>query len=143
MLTEINIRHVDLHRHVPRLQAALAQRLEALTGEDAACCVADYKDDVKAVTGAPGFPQALARAKAMADEKRLTALALLKRRGAMCACELQAALGLTHGTVSHHMTTLVDAGLVDVARNGRWASYALTPDATALLSAIARKEVKG
>lgn len=128
MLTKINIYHVDLHRHVPRLEPALAQRLEALRGEDAACCVADYQADVRAIRAGPAFDAALARHKALADEKRLLALALLKRRGDMCACEIQAALSLTHGTVSHHMTTLADAGLVEVDRRGKWAYYALTPE---------------
>lgn len=129
MLMEINIYHVDLHRHVPRIEAALAQRLEELTGEDAACCVADYKALVAEARKAPSFATALARAKAMGDEKRLLALALLKRRGEMCACEVQAALDLSHGTVSHHMATLEAAGLVAVERRGRWAYYSLTKDA--------------
>ena len=128
MLTAINIYHVDIHQHVPKLEPALAQRLEALTGEDAACCVADYTDIIASARRTPAFSQALLRAKAMSDEKRLTALALVKRKGEMCACEIQAALDLSHGTVSHHMTTLEEAGLVTVERRGRWAHYAITKE---------------
>jgi uncharacterized membrane protein len=127
MLTEINICHVDLHRHVPRIEPALAQRLETLTGEDASCCVADFKADIVALRAAPIFSAALARHKALADEKRLTALALLKRHGTMCACEVQAALGLTHGTVSHHMALLHEAGLIESEKRGKWVHYSLTP----------------
>ena len=49
------------------------------------------------------FSVTLVRARALADEQRLTAVAVLRREGELCACEIQAALGLTHATVSHHM----------------------------------------
>lgn len=105
--------------------AALAQRLETLTGADGACCVEDYAALGAKLSATLRFRQALARAKALGDERRLLALALLKRRE-MCACELQAALGLTHATVSHHMAQLVDAGLVASERRGKWTYYQLT-----------------
>jgi ArsR family transcriptional regulator len=119
---------------VPRkLEPALARRLEVLTGEEAACCVDDLREEARDVRARPAFAAALARAKALSDEKRLLALALLKRRGAMCACEVQAALGLTHATVSHHMGALVEAGLVSCERRGKWAYYDLLADARALV----------
>lgn len=115
------------------VEPALAKRLEALTGEDAACCVADYKSEAAKARAAPAFDLALARAKAMSDEKRLLALALIKRRGEMCACEVQAALDLSHGTVSHHMNALADAELVRIERRGKFAYYALHPDAEEMI----------
>lgn len=118
---------------MPPVEPALAKRLEALTGEDAACCVADYKTEAAQARASPAFDVALARAKAMSDEKRLTALALIKRRGEMCACEIQAALDLTHGTVSHHMNALADAQLVTLERRGKWAYYAVHPDAEEMI----------
>lgn len=117
----------------PKVEVALAKRLETLTGEDASCCVPDYREQAAKVKTAPAFATALARAKAMSDERRLLALALLKRRGEMCACEVQAALGLTHATVSHHMATLADAGLVDVERRGKWAYYSVSKDAKEMI----------
>lgn len=128
MSIQIYISHVDLHRHVPRLSPALAQRLEALTGEEASCCVADFKSEIAQMRLKPGFADALKRAKALGDEKRFLALALLKRRESMCACEVQAALGLTHATVSHHMGVLLDAGLVASEKRGKWVHYTLTPE---------------
>jgi biotin operon repressor len=113
----------------PKVEPALAQRLERLTGEDASCCVPDYREQAAEVRASPAFAAALARAKAMSDEKRLLALSLLKRRGEMCACEVQAALGVTHATVSHHMAALQDAGLVAIERRGKWAYYDLTREA--------------
>ena len=112
---------------MPRPDAALTQRLETLTGEDGACCADDYAALGAKIRASARFTTAIARAKAMSDERRLLALALLKRR-TMCACEIQAALGLTHATVSHHMALLVDAGLVAVERRGKWAYYTLTTE---------------
>ena len=105
---------------------ALAERLETLTGEDASCCVADYKAEVRALQRDAAFRADLARAKALGDERRFTLLALLEKRGSMCACEIQAALDLTHATVSHHMRILCDAGLVTCERRGKWAYYRST-----------------
>lgn len=112
-----------------KVDPALAQRLEALTQVEASCCVDDLRETALDVQDSPAFADALARAKALADPKRLLAAALLKRRGELCACEVQAALGLTHATVSHHMASLVDAGLVTAERRGKWVHYALAPDA--------------
>lgn len=104
---------------------ALAKRLETLTGEDGGCCVDDLQAVAAKLRGSKPFAAALARAKALGDERRLLALSLLKRRGELCACEIQAALGLTHATVSHHMSILTEAGLVEAERKGKWMHYRL------------------
>lgn len=112
---------------------SLARRLEQLTGQDAACCAEDLQGEAAAIRGAKRFDTALAQAKALADENRLLACLLLKQRAgrggdpSMCACEIQAALGLTHATVSHHMRALLDAGAVVSERRGKWVHYALAP----------------
>ena len=105
--------------------SALATRLERLTGEDASCCVPEYRGLAKKVASSVHFPEALKRVRALADENRLLAVALLKRRKELCACEIQAATGLTHATVSHHMAVLVDAELVKSRREGKWMYYRL------------------
>jgi ArsR family transcriptional regulator, arsenate/arsenite/antimonite-responsive transcriptional repressor len=112
-----------------KVEPALARRLEMLTGEDGACCARDWKAFAAEVRAAPRFDAALARAKAMSDEARLLALAAIKKQGSMCGCEIQAALGVTHATVSHHMRVLSDAGLVEGERRGKWIYYRLTPEA--------------
>lgn len=116
-----------------KVEPALAKRIETLTGQDASCCVVDLRAEVARARKASAFDAALARAKALADDKRLLALALLKRRGELCGCELQAALDLTHATVSHHMGVLLDAGLVAAEKRGKWVHYSLTPDAIPLV----------
>jgi ArsR family transcriptional regulator len=110
---------------VGKSTSALAIRLERLTGEEASCCVPEYQDLAKEVAASARFPEALKRVRALADENRLLAVALLKRRKELCACEIQAATGLTHATVSHHMAVLVDAELVKSRRQGKWMYYRL------------------
>lgn len=109
----------------PRLESGLEERLGRLCGDDGACTLPNYADLARTVRASPRFPEALARAKALADEHRLLALALLRRRPELCACEIQAATGLTHATVSHHMNVLRDAGLVRARKEGKWMYYRL------------------
>ncbi len=47
----------------------------------------------------------------------------------VCGCDIEAFLGLSQPTVSHHMKLLVDAGLVRAERRGRWVYYELEPAA--------------
>lgn len=47
----------------------------------------------------------------------------------LCACKLAERLGLAPSTVSHHMTVLVDAGLVAARPEGKWVYYTLRRDA--------------
>ena len=63
--------------------------------------------------------------KAMGDENRLTILSLLKD-GERCACRLQEALGISQPTLSHHMRILLDAGLVNGRKDGKWIYYSLS-----------------
>jgi DNA-binding transcriptional ArsR family regulator len=107
------------------LEDGLAERLERLTGEAAPCCSLKYRELARQVQSSPRFSRVSEQVKALADEKRLLAAALLKRRKELCACEIQAATGLTHATVSHHMGVLTDAGVVIARRRGKWMYYRL------------------
>ena len=51
-----------------------------------------------------------------------------------CVCDLTAALGLSQGTVSHHLKVLVQAGLLERERRGTWAWYRLVPGALTALA---------
>ncbi len=109
--------------------SSLAARLERLTGEEAACCLPEYRRLAERIRHDRAFRSSLNGARALADENRLMALALLRRRGQLCACEIQAALGITHATVSYHMRALTTAGLVSTERRGKWRYYRLKGDA--------------
>ncbi len=110
----------------PKTDPALVERLVRLGGEDSPSCLPEYQDLARDVVSTPRFLTFLKRVKALADENRLLAVALLKRRKELCACEIQAATGLTHATVSHHMSVLADAGLISSRREGKWMYYRLT-----------------
>lgn len=107
------------------IDSALAIRLERLTGEGASSCVPEYQDHAKVLLGSAHFRLSLKRTRALADESRLLTIAMLKRRKELCACEIQAATGLSHATVSHHMAILADAKLVKSRREGKWIYYRL------------------
>jgi ArsR family transcriptional regulator, arsenate/arsenite/antimonite-responsive transcriptional repressor len=47
----------------------------------------------------------------------------------VCACKLSDRLGLTAPTISHHMSVLRTAGLVDARKDGIWMYYTLRREA--------------
>jgi ArsR family transcriptional regulator len=61
----------------------------------------------------------------LAEPTRLRALLLLNHWGALCVCDLQAALGESQPKISRHLRSLRDGGLVHDERRGRWVYYAL------------------
>ncbi len=116
-----------------KVDVALGRRLERLTGEDADCCVPEYAALGDTMLRSKGFDAALRRIKSLADEHRLLAVSLLKRRGELCACEIQAVTSLSHATVSHHMGILVESGVVEGRRRGKWMYYRLTKGVESLI----------
>jgi ArsR family transcriptional regulator, arsenate/arsenite/antimonite-responsive transcriptional repressor len=86
-------------------------------------------------TVAPDLTGITKQFRALADENRLRIVDLL-RGGERCVCELTDALDLGQSLLSFHLKTLKDAGLVSDRREGRWAYYALSPDAFAQLEAF-------
>jgi ArsR family transcriptional regulator, arsenate/arsenite/antimonite-responsive transcriptional repressor len=62
--------------------------------------------------------------KTLSDETRLRILALLGE-GELCVCDLMAILELPQSTVSRHLATLRNAGLVEDRRQGVWMYYRL------------------
>ena len=75
--------------------------------------------------------------KALADPARVQLLHLVSSTDGdeACVCDLTASLGLSQGTVSHHLKTLVQAGLLERERRGTWAWYRLVPGALTALAA--------
>ncbi len=84
--------------------------------------------------------------KALGDPTRLKILDLLKVKGrsccdliapterGLCACDVEAAVGLSQAAVSHHMGLLRRAGLVDAEKRGRWIFYTRNESAIAGLA---------
>jgi ArsR family transcriptional regulator len=69
--------------------------------------------------------------KALADRHRLRIVNLLLRAGGepVCVCEVQPLLGLSQGTVSHHLKQLVEAGLIERETRGTYSYFSLVPGA--------------
>jgi DNA-binding transcriptional ArsR family regulator len=65
--------------------------------------------------------------KALADPTRLTMVASLWKADApICICDFTAGLELTQPTISHHMSKLKRAGLVQSEKRGVWIYYRLS-----------------
>jgi DNA-binding transcriptional ArsR family regulator len=62
--------------------------------------------------------------KALSSQARLRIVAML-RGGELCACQIQAVLGLAPSTVSRHVGELRDAGLLTERKDGRWVYFGL------------------
>jgi ArsR family transcriptional regulator len=78
--------------------------------------------------------------KILADPARLRLLSLVaaSATGEACACDLVEPIGRSQPTVSHHLSRLVEAGLLSRDKRGRWAWYRVVPERLeALQSALA------
>jgi len=63
-------------------------------------------------------------AKAIGDPIRLELIDVLRKHaGKVCVCELVPLFDVSQSTLSHHLKTLRDAGIVDSERRGLWAYY--------------------
>lgn len=73
--------------------------------------------------------------KALADPVRLRLLSLIAAapEGTACSCDLEAPVGKTQSTVSHHLSLLADAGLITKEKVGRWVNCTVVPDRLAQL----------
>jgi ArsR family transcriptional regulator, arsenate/arsenite/antimonite-responsive transcriptional repressor len=69
--------------------------------------------------------------KALADKHRLRIVNLLLRAGGepVCVCEVQPLLGLSQGTVSHHLKQLVESGIAERETRGTYSYFSLVPGA--------------
>ncbi len=66
----------------------------------------------------------IAITKALGDPTRVRALVSLAG-GELCVCQVIELLGLSPATVSKHMTVLLQAGLIERRKDGRWHYYRL------------------
>ena len=69
--------------------------------------------------------------KALADRHRLRIVNLLLEADGepVCVCEIQPLLGLSQGTVSHHLKQLLEAGLIARETRGTYSYFSLVPGA--------------
>ena len=73
--------------------------------------------------------------KGIGDVTRLKIIDMLSC-GEKCACELLSGLNITQPTLSYHMKTLTESGLVSVRKDGSWMRYSINKDKTQNLVAF-------
>ncbi|NHN42788.1 winged helix-turn-helix transcriptional regulator [Halorubellus sp. JP-L1] len=74
---------------------------------------------------------------ALANETRYTIVrVLVAAREELCVCELHAVVDVTESGLSHALSALVEAGLVDGRKDGRWKKYRATNRAVALVTVL-------
>lgn len=116
-----------------------SRRLDASAAERPIACCAPLAAPVLGAEEAAATAELF---RALGDPARVRAVNLLATSGRpVCVCDLVEPLGLSQPTVSHHLRTLLDAGLVEREQRGRWAYYSLKRDAVEKLAAVA--DLKG
>jgi ArsR family transcriptional regulator len=110
-------------------------------GEEPPCCppLAGGRISTEAAGAlAPAF-------KALGDPVRLRLLSMIASapRGEICVCDLTPAFALSGPTISHHLKTLREVGLVDAERRGTWVYYRARPGMLRQLAALLADEVPG
>lgn len=76
--------------------------------------------------------------KALGDPVRLRLASMIASApaGEICVCDLTPAFDLSGPTISHHLRTLREAGLVDAERRGTWVYYRIRPALLRQLAAL-------
>jgi ArsR family transcriptional regulator, arsenate/arsenite/antimonite-responsive transcriptional repressor len=101
---------------------------------DAYCCV-PVTDEALSVAMAEELATEF---KALSDPVRLRLLSLIASvpEGEVCACDLTAPLDRSQATVSHHLSTLVQAGLITREQRGKWAWFTINPDRSEFVKSV-------
>lgn len=72
--------------------------------------------------------------KVLADPIRLRLLSLIAGTdGGMCTCDLVEPIGRSQPTISHHLSILTDAGLLERTQRGKWAWFKVVPERVSIL----------
>lgn len=68
--------------------------------------------------------------KALADPVRLRLISFIAatENGEACACDLTEPTGRSQATVSHHLSQLTQAGILEREQRGKWAWFTLDRD---------------
>lgn len=65
--------------------------------------------------------------KALSDVNRMMIINNLSG-GELCACKLLEKFNITQPTLSHHMKILLECGLIDSRKEGKWTHYSLNKE---------------
>ena len=72
---------------------------------------------------------------ALADPARLQILSIIAAapEGEVCVCDFVEPLGKSQPTVSHHTRVLVEAGLIEGEKRGKWTWWRVVPERLTVL----------
>lgn len=74
---------------------------------------------------------------ALADETRCVLIHVLSDAdGELCVCELEPVVDVSESAVSHALSDLAEAGLVERRKEGKWRYYRTTDRAEAVLNSL-------
>ena len=119
-----------------RLQRYLEDELEGCRDE-AVDRRLDELETLEAALGSERVDAELSVLSALANETRYTLVRVFVAAGEeLCVCELNAVVDVTESGLSHALSQLVDAGLVDGRKEGRWKKYRATNRAVALVTVL-------
>jgi ArsR family transcriptional regulator len=112
----------------------MSKRTPVLNLDDGSCCASLAEHRIPAETAtllAPAF-------KALGDPVRLQLISMIASApgGEICVCELTPAFALSGPTISHHLKSLREAGLIDGERRGTWVYYRARPGILRQLAAL-------
>lgn len=74
--------------------------------------------------------------KALGDPVRLRLVSLIAAQPEVCVCDITPAFDLSAGTISHHLKTLREAGIVTSERRGTYVWYRIEPQTLGALSSF-------
>lgn len=99
-----------------------------------ACCT----PDVALRFSTPDAERLAVLFKALSHPVRVQIVDLLSRyAGQACVCDVEAQFDLSQPTISHHLRTLREAGILGVEQRGLWAYYYVIPGALEPVRALA------
>jgi len=94
-------------------KTSVTERLEELE---------QFKADLKGLRSSRKIKRLLKVFKALSNSNRIIMLLLISR-GVHCSCELEILMNLSQSTVSHHLSILLDAELIEFERKGKWSFF--------------------
>lgn len=120
---------------MPTITATPTGRSAPLPIADVAACCSPIADGALDPLAAERLAAVL---KALAEPTRLRLVSLIAghKDAEACVCDLTTPVGLSQPTVSHHLKTLVEAGLLERTQRGKWAYYQLVPEALDALAKV-------
>ncbi len=102
----------------------------AMTGNDQVLCCGSITE---AVISDDDALELAAILKALSDPARLKLVSYIACNGEACACDFGDVIDKSQPTISHHLSQLVNANILEREQRGKWAWFTVNPDRLATL----------